>query len=236
MIKTVDSLPRINPKEITDLNRTTPQKEKFLLFCVLCAGKSSDVMAEKLEQLLEPVKPGGWPRYEMKATPLDYLVNLLRNGRLREVLERHKIGKYDLLTKFVTYLRDWPKPFGGFPERSWKELYDYRDGKNGRDLLPVTEQERHTLVHAPGISYKTASLYRMHCFGDKIACLDTHVLRWLRVQGFKGVPKASPSNWDTYRHWENVFLGECYKREVEPNHFDLDLWKQATKKSQSVHL
>lgn len=60
MIKTVDSLPRINPKEITDLNRTTRQKEKFLLFCVLCAGKSSDVMAEKLEQLLEPVKPGGW--------------------------------------------------------------------------------------------------------------------------------------------------------------------------------
>lgn len=228
MIRTVDTLPRINPKEITDLNRTTRQKEKFLLFCVLCAGKSSDVMAEKLEQLLEPVNPGGWPRYEMKATPLDYLVNLLRNGRLREVLEQHKIGKYDLLTKFVTYLRDWPKPFGGFPERSWKEMYDYRDGKNGKALLPVTEQERHTLVHAPGISYKTASLYRMHCFGDRIACLDTHVLRWLRTEGFKGVPKASPSNWDTYRHWENVFLGECYKRDVEPNHFDLDLWKKAT--------
>jgi len=231
MIRTINSLPRINPKEITDLNRTKAQKEKFLLFCVLCAGKSSDVMAEKLEQLLEPVNSGcsylfpadfmecpvgmdAPPRFELKATPLDYLVNLLRNGRLREVLEKHKIGKYKLLTDFVTYLRDWPI----------------------RAALTVTEQDRSTLVHAPGISYKTASLYRMHCFGDRIACLDTHVLRWLRVQGFKGVPKASPSNWDVYRHWENVFLGECYKREVEPNHFDLDLWKQATKKSQSTRI
>lgn len=212
MIQTVDALPRINPKEITDLNRTKPQKEKFLLFCVLCAGKSSDVMAEKLEQLLEPVNPGGWPRFELKAAPLDYLVNLLRNGRLREVLEKHKIGKYKLLTDFVAFL----EPL----------VMHYK----------VTEWDRDGLVLAPGISYKTASLYRMHCFGDRIACLDTHVLRWLRNEGFKGVPKASPSNWDTYRHWENVFLGECYKRDVEPNHFDLDLWKKATTKSQSVRL
>ena len=214
MIKTINSLPRINPKEITDLNRTKPQKEKFLLFCVLCAGKSSDVMAEKLEQLLEPVNSSG-PRFELKATPLDYLVNLLRNGRLREVLEKHKIGKYKLLTDFVAFF----EPL----------VMHYKKQE-------VTEWDRDELVLAPGISYKTASLYRMHCFGDKIACLDTHVLRWLRVQGFKGVPKASPSNWDIYRHWENVFLGECYKREVEPNHFDLDLWKQATKKSQSARI
>lgn len=217
MIKTINSLPRINPKEITDLNRTKAQKEKFLLFCVLCAGKSSDVMAEKLEQLLDPVDSSG-PRWELKATPLEYLVNLLRSGRLREVLEKHKIGKYDLLTKFVEKVK-----------RNF-------DARIVRDLYPTAEWKREALVTIPGISYKTASLYRMHCFGDKIACLDTHVLRWLRTEGFKGVPKASPSNWDTYRHWENVFLGECYKREVEPNHFDLDLWKQATKKSQSARI
>jgi thermostable 8-oxoguanine DNA glycosylase len=209
MIRTINSLPRINPKEITDLNRTKAQKEKFLLFCVLCAGKSSDVMAEKLEQLLEPVDSSG-PRWELKATPLDYLVNLLRSGRLREVLEKHKIGKYKLFTDFVTYVQKW--------NYATHPTYN------------ITDMKRAGLVLAPGISYKTASLYRMHCFGDKIACLDTHVLRWLRNEGFKGVPKASPSNWDVYRHWENVFLGECYKREVEPNHFDLDLWKQATKK------
>jgi thermostable 8-oxoguanine DNA glycosylase len=217
MIKTINSLPRINPKEITDLNRTKPQKEKFLLFCVLCAGKSSDVMAEKLEQLLDPVDSSG-PRWELRATPLEYLVNLLRSGRLREVLEKHKIGKYDLLTKFVEKV---------------KRNFDARIVRN---LYPTAEWKREALVTIPGISYKTASLYRMHCFGDKIACLDTHVLRWLRTEGFKGVPKASPSNWDTYRHWENVFLGECYKRDVEPNHFDLDLWKQATTKSQSDRL
>lgn len=216
MIRTINSLPRINPKEITDLNRTTAQREKFLLFCVLCAGKSSDVMAEKLEQLLEPVNSSG-PRFELKATPLDYLINLLRSGRLREVLEKHKIGKYDLLTKFVEKV---------------KRNLDARikDWDSAVTNYPTTEWSRKALVTIPGISYKTASLYRMHCFGDKIACLDTHVLRWLRTEGFKGVPKASPSNWDIYRHWENVFLGECYKREVEPNHFDLDLWKQATKK------
>ena len=174
-------------------------------------------MAEKLEQLLEPVDSSG-PRWELKATPLEYLVNLLRSGRLREILEKHKIGKYDLLTKFVEKVKR------NFDAR----IKDW--DTSAVTSYPTAEWNREALVTIPGISYKTASLYRMHCFGDKIACLDTHVLRWLRTEGFKGVPKASPSNWDIYRHWENVFLGECYKREVEPNHFDLDLWKQATKK------
>ena len=129
--------------------------------------------------------------------------------------EQHKIGKYKLFTDFVTYVQKW--------NYATHPTYN------------ITDMKRAGLVLAC-ISYKTASLYRMHCFGDKIACLDTHVLRWLRSEGFKGVPKASPSNWEVYRHWENVFLGECYKRDVEPNHFDLDLWKQATKKSQSARL
>ena len=203
MSNTVDALPRINPKEITNLRRTQHEKEKFLIFCVLCAGKSSDVMAEKLENLLEQTTIAGW-----EYGPFDYLDYLHDVNRLESELKKHKIGKYDLLMQFFRYV------FAN----------SYVQEKCG----PFTNWHRSDLVDAPGISYKTASLYRMHCFGDKIACLDTHVLRWLRNEGFKGVPKASPSNWETYRHWENVFLGECYKREVEPNHFDLSLWKEAT--------
>ena len=93
MIKDVDALPRINPKEITDLNRTQHEKEKFLIFCVLCAGKSSDVMAEKLENLLEQT-----------ITPFAYLDYLRGVNRLESELKKHKIGKYDLLMQFFRYV------------------------------------------------------------------------------------------------------------------------------------
>lgn len=215
MIATVDLLPRINPKEITNLNRTQAEKEKFLLFCVLCAGKSSDVMAEKLEGLLSEAHYNERPFEYLTSGIFEYEWRCESDHEpLLNLLKKHKIGKYKLLIDFFWFLRVEARGYVS-------EFVDWsRDG----------------LVQAPGISYKTASLYRMHCFGDRLACLDTHVLRWLRLSGFRGVPKASPSNWDTYRHWENVFLGECYKRDVEPNHLDLNLWKQATKKSPSARL
>jgi thermostable 8-oxoguanine DNA glycosylase len=185
-------LPRIIPKEITNIDRTQEEKEQFLIFCVLCAGKSSEVMAKKLEDFL---------CYETH--PFGYITTLLKDGQLRTMLTHVKLGKYDMLEACFGYITRFQ--------------YDL-----------VTLWPRDQLVKIPGVSWKTASLYRMHCYDDRIACLDTHVLKFLRNEGYKKVPNGSPSAWTTYRHWEAVFLGECYKRDVKPSHFDLELWKEAT--------
>ena len=218
----------IDPKTITNFDRTPEEKEEFLLFCVLCAGKSSDVMAHKLGSFLF-LRPSDWVPNggSGKIAPFELIESYILKGVLVDRLKEHKIGKYDLISKFCEYVTmEVVKDYygdNGLLNLTYQERQHVQN-----DPSAVIEWDRSGLVDIPGVSWKTASLYRMHAFGDRIACLDTHVLRWLRTQGYKGVPKGSPSNWDTYRHWESVFLGECYQREVEPSHFDLALWKEAS--------
>lgn len=207
----------IDPKTITNFDRTPEEKEEFLLFCVLCAGKSSDVMAHKLGSLLSDLRPSG------KIAPFELIESYILEGKLRDKLREHKIGKYDLISMFCEYVaKDVVKDYYG-AHLTYAERQHVQN-----DPSAVIEWDRRGLVNIPGVSWKTASLYRMHAFGDRVACLDTHVLRWLRKKGYRDAPKGSPGTWVQYRKWEAIFLGECYQREVEPSRLDLALWTEGS--------
>jgi thermostable 8-oxoguanine DNA glycosylase len=78
----------INPRTITNFERTKEQKELFALFCLVVAGKNSDIQARKLDELLEGTDRPFWKIRDMIA-----------RGTLRENLERVKMGQYNRLTK-----------------------------------------------------------------------------------------------------------------------------------------
>jgi len=185
----ITELRKIDPKCITNDSRTPEELEQFLLFCWLCAGKSSVQQAEKLSQFLTE-----------QTRPFEYIGELALWNTLTPLLKQHKLGKYAMLEKGMLAMTENP------------------------DCI---RWPREKLIKIPGVSWKTASLYRMHAFKEKIACLDTHILRWLRTEGHRNVPKGSPGVWSTYKHWELVFLGECYQRDVHPWEFDLALWNSS---------
>ena len=57
---------KIKPQEITDYKRTTDELEFFLLFCMVVAGKTSDIQARKLEQWYDA-------RSDRWHSPFDYI-------------------------------------------------------------------------------------------------------------------------------------------------------------------
>jgi thermostable 8-oxoguanine DNA glycosylase len=76
----------------------------------------------------------------------------------------------------------------------------------------------------PGIGPKTARFFVLHTRpGAQVACLDTHILKFLAKQGFK-VPKSTPSG-KRYLELEKAYLDLCEENSWDPAQKDIEIWK-----------
>lgn len=83
----------INPRQITNFQRTEAELQEFLLFCVCVAGKSSEQQAVKLDKFLTCPED---------AHPFQYICDLNFCGLLRIELENVKMGQYTRIGKAFT--------------------------------------------------------------------------------------------------------------------------------------
>jgi thermostable 8-oxoguanine DNA glycosylase len=89
----------INPRQITDFNRSQAQLEEFFMFCVIVAGKNAHVQATKLEDFLKR----GWIQC---MSPFEYLRQLKDDGLLEALLREHKLGQYKRITTTFMHALD----------------------------------------------------------------------------------------------------------------------------------
>lgn len=87
----------IDPTNITKFDRNEAELEEFLLFCILVAGKNSNVQAKKLEQFLNYSARRMYP-----FAILRYL--LLNDGSLLSWMGMCRLGQYTRLLKCFTQL------------------------------------------------------------------------------------------------------------------------------------
>ena len=80
---------KINPKAVTDYNRTDAELQKFWLFCIIVAGKNADWASEKVEMLLADM-----PDF-MK--PFGYLRSINVLDKLQEI----KTGQYNRISRAI---------------------------------------------------------------------------------------------------------------------------------------
>jgi len=81
----------IDPKNITDFNRTDSQLEMFWLFCIAVAGKNSDTTSKLLALML----------YAHQDRPFDYLRDLGQTG-IHNMLVANHSGQYRRISKAFT--------------------------------------------------------------------------------------------------------------------------------------
>lgn len=76
-----------------------------------------------------------------------------------------------------------------------------------------------------GIGPKTARMIILYSQPEaKVVPLDTHILRWLREQGYKA-PRSTPQSGSTYNRLEKAFQDEAAKREVSVRQLDTTIWQ-----------
>lgn len=189
----------INPKDITNYNRTLPELEEFLLFSILVAGKKSTTTAIKLEKFLRSQRLYGVNDF----SPMQFISFLERgDGLLRKAITKAKFGQY---TRIEAAFRGIMKIYGRLRSVSVAELESIK-----------------------GIGPKTARFFVLHTRKDQNhAVLDTHILRYLREHGLK-TPKTTPSG-KKYLELEKNFLDIAKMLNVSPAKLDLEIWTNYSK-------
>jgi len=186
----------IDPHEITNFDRSDEELEEFLLFAVSVAGKTAEVQADKLDQFLNLVP---LPENYFPFEKVRYLV-LKRFCSLDALLRKVKLGKYSLLVD------------------SFRSL-----AFSNVDLRSVSCKD---LQSFPGIGPKTSRFFILHSRTNaEVACLDTHILKWLsEYLDDVDVPSSTPRS-SEYRALESRFLEICDSKNVHPAKLDLKIWK-----------
>lgn len=82
----------IDPKNITNYNRTDIELQTFWLFCIMVAGKNSDTTSKVLTKILTNLTPWESPFEGIKASGYDSLHNMLVT---------HRVGQYTRISKAI---------------------------------------------------------------------------------------------------------------------------------------
>lgn len=77
----------IDPTKITKFDRTKPELEELLLFCIIVAGKTASIQAQKLELFLK------------KESPFQLIQSYIKKGVLLDKIKEAKLGQYNRLDK-----------------------------------------------------------------------------------------------------------------------------------------
>ncbi len=192
---------KIDPYNITDYNRTEDELQLFLLFCIVVAGKTAYIQADKLDQFLTSVNK----RLMMpeNAKPFQTIRSADQHGILFEEIKLAKLGQYK-------------KIYSGFKYISEREY----------NLSRMTPK---ILEEIPGVGMKTSRFFLLHSdllYKDKIAILDTHILKFIKENIDDRAPKSTPVIPLTYRFWESLFLQWCEQNKKNVADFDLEVWKK----------
>ena len=190
----------INPYNITDYSRKRGELEEFLLFCIVVAGKTAYIQAQKLEDFLKSVNA----RLMMpeSSSPFQILKSANQHGILMEEIQKAKLGQYR-------------KIYNGFKYITEREY----------DLTRMTPEE---LESIPGVGMKTSRFFLLHSdktYEDKIAIIDTHILKFIKENIDIRAPKSTPTIRVTYKYWEDRFLYWCESNNKNVADFDLEVWK-----------
>jgi len=133
-------------------------------------------------------------------SPFDKIRRLVRRNELLEAIKASRLGKHSRLNRAFTEL-----------------------AAANIDLARCTCDELEA-IH--GIGPKTSRFFILHTRPDqKVAVLDTHILRYMKELGYENVPASTPTG-NRYREIEQDFIALADREGRDIAEFDLWIWRQ----------
>jgi hypothetical protein len=202
----------VDPAAIPE-KMSRPQLEWWILFTIAVAGKGAKQTEKKMRAFFDSIKIYGFDDFHVCDTksPFALVEYLVLTDKLDDALRQVKLGKYKLLDK-------------GFRAAIKLDL-DLLERSKPLDALK-------TLSAIPGLGPKGSRMICMYAFpehADYWVVLDTHVLRWLREQGF-AAPKSTPPEGPTYKQLELDFKLLAKSRNLTTRQLDTEIWLKYSRK------
>jgi thermostable 8-oxoguanine DNA glycosylase len=212
--------------EISDIHRGTvdnpflfdakvAELEKFILVNMFVAGKNASVQQAKLDQFVNCVRRDLGEHIVDTLGVLSAIHNSLTNDEVNDKvlgwLKEVKAGQYSRLTNGIVQLAE----------------------HIGAGKIDLKNCNRAQLIKIKGIGYKTASMFLMYTRrnGSPVACLDTHILKYLREETqTPNVPLTTPVVKADYLRLEDAFLAIVRTTGKSVAEFDFEIWSRYRQK------
>lgn len=212
--------------EISDIHRGTvdnpflfdakvSELEKFILVNMFVAGKNASVQQAKLDQFVNCVRRDLGEHIVDALGVLSAIHNSLANDEVNDKvlgwLKEVKAGQYSRLTNGIVQLAE----------------------HIGAGKIDLKNCNRAQLIKIKGIGYKTASMFLMYTRrnGPAVACLDTHILKYLREETqTPDVPMTTPVVKAEYQRLEAAFLAIVRATGKSVAEFDFEIWSRYRQK------
>jgi len=186
----------IDPKKVTKYDRNQYQLQEFLLYCIMVAGKKSEIETRKLDKFLSGASPFKLIRKLLKSSSvicMDGLMDHLSKNKIAPYKQRH-----NSFVDAVTLLPD------DLSEVTLDDLMQVRGIS--------TKTSRFFLTHS------------REDFDEPV--LDTHILRFLKDKGHDNIPASTPQNPKVYAQVADLFRGWAIFEGMSVTDYDLMIWKQ----------
>jgi len=173
--------------------------EEFLLFTAAVAGHNAKRTAKLLHDWLDYHHPG-------YLSPMPTLHSFYPyKNKLADDLKEHGFGCYTQRAK------------------SFIEIF------SAITIVGVRNFTFDRLIDIYGIGLKSASFFLAYTGMDENrVILDTHVLQWLKRQGWPRVPKSTPRTVGKYDELSLYFRAEAARRQMTVLDLDRQIWQGAT--------
>ena len=176
------------------------QLEWWILFGICVAGKSAKQTQQKLEAFLDAGVGSHWEG-DCVDSPFCRVKFFIRYKQLGWRLRRFRMGQYKRINKA------------------------FRAAVN-LDLDNLTLE---SLESVPGLGMKTSRMTILYYEPNaEVVPLDTHVLKWLKAQGYDA-PKSTPGSRKKYLELEQSFVAEAKRRGMTVRELDTQVWKSYAK-------
>lgn len=186
----------INPDRITDYNRNDRELEEFMVFSVCAAGKNANTTARILNDTVFAFSKN------LRKTPIEYLTS--ENINTSRFLKFIGIGCYNNRAKTFHQLTE-------------------KISANKKFLKVANVDDLESIY---GIGPKTARFFIMHSRpNQRIAALDTHILKELNAQGVVA-PRNTPPKGRRYNQLEKEFVRLADVAQMSVADYDLFVWKK----------
>ena len=202
----------IDPKNITRYDLTDLELQELLIFCIAVFNKNADQIKYKVEKFLNWCEEQ-CPLDDDHFTRIRHLEQIHEeDGKPLMNDKTHHAGAKWLVNKFK---------FGNTTQKS-NGIHGIVN--SGYDLRTCSEED---LEKISGISMKTSRFFTLHTRPDvRVACLDTHILQWLReYTGLEWIPVKPPSK-KKYMLCQQLFLDIADENGISAAELDLTIWNK----------
>jgi len=183
----------IDPVRFTNYNLDDQGLQEYILFAISAAGKNATTAARILDEFLNHAKETTGGKDHF-----DCVLKIAKDKSLPSVLKSFGFGCFNLKGQ-------------GFLEIA----------QSGLDLKSCSVVD---LEKIKGIGMKTSRFFVMHTRRNAgVACLDVHILRWMKKRGFKNIPQQTPTG-KRYLEIEKKFLDVAKRLNKEVATLDLAIW------------